>query len=111
MAHTLAMSQTNRLTSFHLTTVDGIDAASDNLREVSSGVDGNDENCSQERTHIYIKEEFTSIIDKDGLDHHRGSAEDFDVDGQDDLNYFEEEVSYGTATLFVGRYGADDLNK
>ena len=103
--HGLHMVHPDGVGCFKLPFVDGDDAAPDDFRHIGSGIDGDNEEGGKPAVHIHTHCQGVTVNNNSGLYHHRGPAENFDVDGQKSVDKLEDKSVYP----FVGyRDGTDD---
>ena len=77
--HGLNMVHADCFCAFGLARIDGKDTAADGFRHICTGIDGNNEKCGEIDIHFVIENHDNTVIDENGLDYHRGSAEKFDI--------------------------------
>ena len=88
--HCLEVRHADGLGALGLAGVDRQDAAADGLRHIGAGVDGNDEERCRPHVHVDPEQHGRAVIDEHRLHHHRGAAEHFNVDVQDDPHETEQ---------------------
>ena len=76
------MSHANGLRRLDLTGIYGKYAAANGFRHVCAGVYGNNEKSGEQGVHMYVEQHTRSVIDENGLNNHRRSAENFDINFQ-----------------------------
>ena len=103
------MRHADGIRALELSAVDGDDAAADDLGHVSAGVNRDDEQARRnERQRRAVIQKGVAPVDDHRLDHHRRTAEDFNVDGDDGVDDLMERAEY---CIFRFRRGADDARK
>ena len=91
-----------------LTGINGNDAATDGLRHIRTGVDGDNDDRSQPHTGIAGEGDLVvckvgeSIVDEDCLQHHGGAPEDLHIDPDQTPDQLQQRLLDGVILLGVG---------
>ena len=84
-------------------------AAADGFRHICTGIDGNNEKCGEIDIHFVIENHDNTVIDENGLNYHRGSAEKFNIAFEKKVDYGKD-YSFPERILFLDRNSLDNAD-
>src|SRR5699024_8052916 len=85
VAHRQMPRQAQRPPGLHLPLLDGLNGAADDLGDVGTGVEPDDDDDGRQRGEVEADDERKREVDPDRLHQHRGTAQHLDVDGGDSV--------------------------